>query len=111
MIVNTDPLVVNAVALNSSAINITWEVPMSLRNQDFDSVLVNVQPESLLMSIQTFIINSNETTGVVAGSLGKFSLMSTYSYSHYSVLVLPVFMGRVKSSPPQMAGQRDLRWG
>ncbi len=74
-----DPLIVSAVAINSTAIGITWEVPMAVHNQGFDSVGVDVQSrcftDRLPMSVQTFTVNNNRTTGVVAGSLGKFSLI------------------------------------
>ena len=71
-----DPLIVEVNPLNTTALSISWVVPMAVHNQGFQSVVVNVQSECFtgvaLMPPQIFTITDNSTTGLIAGSLGIY---------------------------------------
>ena len=70
-----DRIVITATPVNTSAISISWTVPVSIQNQGFESVVVSVQSECItgesISQPQVFTLNGGSSGNVVATGLGN----------------------------------------
>ena len=65
------------VVLNSTAILISWTIPVSVHNQDLESVVVNVQSECFtgvtVMQPRIYsFLNNNTESSVIVPELGTY---------------------------------------